>query len=105
MKRLILAITAASLLVGTAAMADPYDHNRNRPYNDGHRTVSHTSYQQHDWRRGERLPAEWRRSHDIDWRAYHLRQPPRGYAWVRAHNDFALIARSNGVILDLDFAR
>jgi Ni/Co efflux regulator RcnB len=104
MKRLILAITAASLLSGTAAMAAPYQGYRNYNYN-AHRTVVHVDYRHHDFRRGERLPAQWRRGPALDWRAYHLRQPPRGSYWVRAHNDFALVARSNGVILDLDFGR
>jgi len=102
MKRLILAITAASLLAGTAAMAAPYQDHRNY---DAQRSVIRVDYRHHEIRRGERLPSEWRRAPAIDWRAYHLRQPPRGYYWVRGHNDFALIARSNGVILDLDLAR
>ena len=32
---------------------------------------------------------------------YQLRQPPRGYHWVRANNDFLLVAITTGVILDL----
>ncbi|MFZ1992416.1 MAG: RcnB family protein [Alphaproteobacteria bacterium] len=102
MKRLILAITAASLLSGTAAMAAPYRDYRNY---DAHRAVAHVDYRHHDFRRGERLPVEWRRGPAIDWRVYHLRQPPHGYYWVRAHNDFALVTRSNGLIVDLQFAR
>ena len=102
MKRLILAITAASLLSGTAAMAAPYQGYRNY---GAHRVVTHVDYRRYEFRRGERLPAEWRRGSAIDWHAHHLRQPPRGYYWVRAHNDYALVAHSNGVILDLDFGR
>ena len=101
MKRLILAITAATLLSGTAAMAAPYNY---RNY-DAHRAVAHVDYRVHQFRRGERLPGEWRHGPAIDWRAHHLRRPPRGSYWVRAHDDYALIARSNGVVLDLDFAR
>ena len=32
---------------------------------------------------------------------YRLRPPPRGYRWVRADNDFLLVAISTGIILDL----
>ena len=102
MRRLILAITAASLLSGTAAMAAPYQDYRDY---DARRPVAHVDYRDHEFRRGERLPAEWRRGPAIDWRAYHLRQPPRGYYWARAHNDYALVARSNGLIVDLQFGR
>jgi Ni/Co efflux regulator RcnB len=104
MKRLILAITAASLFVGTAAMAQP-NNGPNRPYNDGRNAAQHVDYRHDDFRRGARLPGNLRRGPAIDWRAHHLRQPPRGSYWVRAHNDFVLVGRSNGLILDLAFAR
>jgi Ni/Co efflux regulator RcnB len=51
------------------------------------------------------LPSQWRYGPALDWHRYHLRQPPRGYYWIRAHNDFVLVARSSGLIVDLDFAR
>ena len=98
MKRLILAITAASLLSGTAAMAAPYQNYRNY---DARRTIAHVDYRGHEFRRGERLPAEWRRGPALDWRANHLRRPPHNEYWVRDGNQFALVAGSNGVILDL----
>ena len=102
MKRLVLAITAVSLLSGTAAMAAPYQNYRGYDARGG---VVRVDYRQHEFRRGQRLPAEYLRGPAIDWRVHHLRQPPRGYYWVRAHNDFVLVARSNGLILDLDFGR
>jgi len=36
-----------------------------------------------------------------DYRHYQLRSPPRGYHWVRANNDYLLVAIATGVILDL----
>ncbi len=119
MKRLALAITAASLLFGTAAMAAPYQAHRapaeqktvtrtvtHADYR-GHdtRTVTRAVYRDHDFRAGQRLPARYVRGPAINWRAYRLRQPPRGYQWVRAHNNFVLVTRSNGLIIDLAFAR
>lgn len=51
----------------------------------------------HQWQRGERLPAEFARGHEvIDWRARRLRTPPRGYHWVNVDGDFVLA----GVVLD-----
>lgn len=32
---------------------------------------------------------------------YRLRPPPRGYHWVRANNDYLLVAIATGVILDI----
>ena len=37
-----------------------------------------------------------------DWHREHLREPPRGYHWVRSDNgDFLLVAVATGVIADL----
>ena len=37
-----------------------------------------------------------------DWRRDRLREPPRGYHWVRSDNgDFLLVAITTGVIVDL----
>lgn len=36
-----------------------------------------------------------------DYGYYRLRQPPRGYHWVRANNDYLLVAIATGVILDI----
>jgi Ni/Co efflux regulator RcnB len=36
-----------------------------------------------------------------DYGYYRLRPPPRGYHWVRADNDYLLVAIATGVILDI----
>jgi Ni/Co efflux regulator RcnB len=37
-----------------------------------------------------------------DYRTRHLREPPRGYHWIRDEdNNFLLVAITTGVILDL----
>ncbi|MGV8997537.1 MAG: RcnB family protein [Parvibaculaceae bacterium] len=51
------------------------------------------------WSRGDRLPTGYRdRSYVVDYRAYHLKQPPRGYQWVRVNNDVMLVSVGNGLI-------
>ena len=50
------------------------------------------------------MPAEYRGGHYVvtDWRARHLRQPPRGYRWVRSdNNEYLLIAITTGVIASI----
>ncbi|CAB3728287.1 RcnB family protein [Paraburkholderia rhynchosiae] len=53
------------------------------------------------WRKGDRLPSEYRdRQYVIDdWRDYRLAPPPRGYSWVGIGGDYLMVQISSGVIL------
>lgn len=52
-----------------------------------------------NWNRGQKLPSAYRnRSRVIDYRAYHLKQPPRGHQWVRVNDNAYLVQQSNGLI-------
>lgn len=55
------------------------------------------------WRRGDRLPSAYRSHYRrVDYRAAHLRAPPRGYEYVRGdRGDLLLIAITTGVILSI----
>ena len=57
----------------------------------------------HDFQRGQRLPAEYRNKQYVvnDWRGHHLTAPPRGYHWVQTGADYVLVAIATGVILQL----
>ena len=57
----------------------------------------------HNWHKGDRIPASYRaKRYEVrDWKARHLRQPPRGYHWVAVDGDFVLAAVATGVIADL----
>jgi Ni/Co efflux regulator RcnB len=52
------------------------------------------------WSKGDHLPRDYRdRRYEVtDWRARHLRQPPRGYHWVRADDRYVLAAITSGLI-------
>ena len=55
------------------------------------------------WRRGDRLP-NYARSHyrEVDWRRERLRQPPRGYHYVRDdRGETLLVGLATGVILGI----
>jgi Ni/Co efflux regulator RcnB len=107
MKRLLSAVLAVSLLGGTAAMAQP-DHHDNRDNRGGYdQGRAHDQGRGHQdgaqyrhWARGQRLPANYYsdRGHYVDYRAHHLRRPPRGYQWVEADNNYALVALTSGLI-------
>ena len=55
----------------------------------------------HDFRRGDRLPVEYRHRQYVvdDWRGHNLSAPPRGYHWVQTGGDYVLVAIATGVIL------
>jgi len=58
-------------------------------------------YQQ--WRRGDRLPSYYRSNYrEVDWRRERLREPPRGYHYVRDdRGEVLLVAIATGVILSI----
>jgi Ni/Co efflux regulator RcnB len=80
MKRLLIALTAVSLLTGTAALAAP---QHNGPSRNGHydtRANDTGSGHRHHWRRGERVPMTLRLGHEVDWSGRMAAPivPPRG---------------------------
>ena len=89
---------------------DRYDHDRYvrddgpRGHAYGHYKNWHDRGRHEGWyKRGGYLPVEYRTRYVVtDWRRDHLREPPRGYHWVRSDNgDFLLVAIATGVIVDL----
>lgn len=67
------------------------------------RYVRPHGYYAHDWRRGDRLPPDYRAQPYVipDYATYRLRPPPRGYYWVRVDNNAVLAAVATGVVLDV----
>jgi len=57
-------------------------------------------YVYRSWRTGDRLPTAYYAPRYIvqDFHHYHLRQPPRGYHWVRVDNDVVLAAIAGGIV-------
>ncbi|MDP3660257.1 RcnB family protein [Phenylobacterium sp.] len=53
------------------------------------------------WRRGAYLPPSYRGYMLNDYGRYHLRAPPRGYAWYRVDDDYLLAAIASGLIFDI----
>ncbi|HZX72597.1 MAG TPA: RcnB family protein [Rhodanobacter sp.] len=87
-----------------------HDNRRdNRRY--GYHRADRYDYRRHDYRPvyPHYRHTRWVRGHRYhgptyvvrDYGYYRLRPPPRGYHWVRANNDFLLVAITTGIILDL----
>jgi Ni/Co efflux regulator RcnB len=132
MRRLLTGALALALLTGTAAMAQPdrgaYDqqrgdqqrsdqqrgdqqHGYQQPadqrgagrYGQGQNGDGHGQDQRH-WARGQRMPSTYYRdsSRYVDYRAYHLSAPRRGYRWVRTDdNNYAMVAIATGLIASI----
>ncbi len=90
---------------------DRYDNDRGRPNyrddrrrpHDNRRWDERGAGPNHDFRRGQRLPAEYRHRQYVvdDWRGHRLSAPPRGYHWVQTGGDYVLVGIATGVILQL----
>lgn len=93
MKRTLLTALAVVMTVtAPAAFAQPgRDRDRDHYRGDFHR---------HDeWRRGYHMRREdWGRGRPIDWRARHLRRPPRGYEWREVDGNYVMAAVATGII-------
>jgi Ni/Co efflux regulator RcnB len=90
----------ASGLAVESVAADPRDnHDQN---------VQHANwgpeYQgaPHQWRRGQRIGYnDWAGAQPVDYRAHHLRHPPRGYEWRQSNGQYVLAAVATGVIASI----
>jgi Ni/Co efflux regulator RcnB len=80
-----LLMAIAVVTVNTQAVAD--DH-------DNHQFVQHE-----EWKKGAKMRDEdWKRGEHIDYKAQHLREPPRGYEWREVDGNYVLAAVTTGVI-------
>lgn len=81
---------------------DRYEDRRHERFEEGEYRRPH-GYYVHHWRRGERLPIEYRAPVYVvpDAAIYHLRPPPPGYYWVRVDNNAVLAAVATGVVVDV----
>lgn len=107
MKRLVTIAAAValtgSLVIGTAASAQPYEyyhhHDANYYHSDGY---GHREWHDSDWRRGSYAGfSDWDRARRVDYYRYNLYPPAEGYEWRWVHGDFVLGAVATGLIADV----
>jgi Ni/Co efflux regulator RcnB len=79
-----------------------YRHDGRRDYRSDNRSDYRGDYRQQrrEMRRGEYLSQYNRGDYMVvsDWRSRRLYAPQRGYHWVQAGNDYALVAIATGII-------
>jgi Ni/Co efflux regulator RcnB len=58
-----------------------------------------------EWRQGGHIAHDdWGRGVQVDYRAHHLRKPPRGYEWRQVDGNFVLAAAATGLIASIILA-
>lgn len=63
-----------------------------------HKTPAKNAHANPDWKhKGGKMPKNFR-GEPVDYRKHNLKQPPKGYQWVRHNNDYVLIAISTGIV-------
>jgi Ni/Co efflux regulator RcnB len=91
MTRTLLAALAVTTMIAApmAASAQP-----GRDHGD------HGDFHRHDeWRKGYHMHHDdWSRGRPVDWRAHHLRAPPRGYEWREVDGNWVMAAAATGLI-------
>jgi Ni/Co efflux regulator RcnB len=99
-------ICGALAVLSAPLLAQDYgnDHRDHEQHQDQYHGM-HDRGQHEGWyKRGGRVPSDYRGREYVvsDWHHERLRQPPRGYQWVRSDNgDFLLVAISTGIIADM----
>lgn len=116
MKRFAAAAVAAATLLGAgvAEAAPGWDRDHNNGYYTGNTwhygTPSSSVQRRHDyragfqnWRRGQRLPAQYRsRYQEVDYHSAHLAPPRHGYHYVRDDSgNVLLVAVATGLIASI----
>jgi Ni/Co efflux regulator RcnB len=94
-----LSTLSAVLFSGIAVAQDDHHHQANY-VEDHHDSDNHSAYVRHDeWKKGYRMNHDdWNRGRAVDYHAYHLKQPPRGYEWREVDGNYVMAAVATGVI-------
>ncbi len=55
-----------------------------------------------EWRKGRPIDhGHWDHAGRVDWKAHHLRSPPRGYEWRDVDGNYVLAAAATGLIASI----
>ena len=93
-KAVIYPTLVAVLLSGGVAFSQDHHDDHHEDHHDNHAYVHHE-----EWKHGYRMHQEdWNRGERIDYRHYHLQEPPHGYEWREVDGNYVLAAVATGVI-------
>lgn len=96
-------VMAISLSMAGIAFAEGNGDQQNRGRDEHAQQNERGAGPNHSYHKGDRLPAKEHTKQYVvnDWHSRNLRQPPKGYHWVRSGDDFVLAAIATGVIADI----
>ena len=95
--RTLVAAAASAALLASASVAVASQTNHHQQTSWGQDQGG-----DHHWRQGERMGRnDWATAQPIDYRAHHLRQPPRGYEWRQSNGQYVLAAVATGLIASM----
>jgi Ni/Co efflux regulator RcnB len=94
MKKLVVAVFAATIAATSVSAAFADDHH------DQRHDQRHDQFRAHsEWHKGARIGHDdWNRGQTVDWHSRHLRHPPRGYEWRQVDGNYVLAAAATGLI-------
>lgn len=74
------------------------DHGQQSDHHDDQRN-NHQYVRHQEWRKGYHMRSDdWNRGQRVDYRTYHLRQPPAGYEWREVDGNYVMAAVTTGII-------
>ncbi len=96
-KFLAASVMISGLAGGSLYAQDHHDDRRDDRRDDHHQ--NHPFVHHEEWKKGYHMNRDdWNRGERIDYRTYHLRQPPRGYEWREVDGNYVLGAVATGII-------
>ena len=100
----LIALSTVTAVLSTGAVFAQDDHHDDHhdngyAYGDHDRQEDHAYVHHDEWKKGYHMKHEdWDRGRPVDYRAYHLQEPPRGYEWREVDGNYVMAAVATGVI-------
>jgi len=111
MKRIVLALTALSILAAPVAAQAQSNYSGQPDYRlkhhsgPSHRPMAHKPAPKPYWGKGKRL-SDWKRRPAVrDYHRHGLKRPGPGQQWVRVDNSYLLVNLASGIIAGVIAAR
>ena len=101
---ILLGVCSTPLMALAQHDDNHHDNNNNDHQNDSHQNDHHDAYHQNyvhhnEWKHGYHMShQDWSRGQRVDYHAYHLSAPPRGYEWREVDGNYVMAAVATGVI-------
>jgi len=104
MKRIVLALTAFSILAAPVAAQAQSKYSSQSEYRHrhqagpSHKPMAHKPAPRPHWSKGKQL-SDWKRRPAVrDYHRHGLRRPGPGQQWVRVDNNYLLVNLASGII-------